>query len=60
MSTAKTICQPLPALGGELKTPAQKKREKKEEAKVLAAEKKPQKAIVDLSGKTTPANFFKK
>jgi hypothetical protein len=60
MSTAKTICQPLPALGGALKTTAQKKREKKEETKVQAAEKKPQKAIIDLSGKTTPANLFKK
>ena len=60
MSTVKTICQPLPALGGALKTVAQKKREKKEETKVPAAEKKPQKAIVDLSGKTTPANLFKK
>ena len=60
MSTVKTICQPLPALGGVLKTTAQKKREKKEETKVPDAEKKPQKAIVDLSGKTTPANLFKK
>jgi hypothetical protein len=60
MSTAKTICQPLPTLGGALKTTAQKKREKKEETKVPAAEKKSQKAIVDLSGKTTPANLFKK
>jgi hypothetical protein len=60
MSTAKTICQPLPALGGVPKAPAQKKKEKKEETKVSATEKKPQKAIVDLSGKTTPANLFKK
>jgi hypothetical protein len=59
MSTVKAICQPLPAIGG-LKTPAHKKRERKEETKVHAAEKKPQKTIVDLSGKTTPANLFKK
>jgi hypothetical protein len=63
MSTVKTICQPLPALVGALKTPAQKKREKKEDVKASATEKPSTrgggktKAIVDTTAKSTPAGL---
>jgi hypothetical protein len=65
MSSLKLICEPLPAFVVP-KAPTQKKRREKEEVKATTQKpaqttaKKPRKPIVDLSGKTTPVNIFKR